>query len=60
MALSPASPAAAVSLPLSLRDLQTWDVAAHAWQPYPPGDYAVWVGSSSRDLRLQGVLTVKP
>jgi len=57
--LSPASPSAHVSLPLSLRDLQTWSSAAHAFVPFPPAQYTLWVGSSSRDLRLTGFVTVQ-
>jgi beta-glucosidase len=35
----------------------TWDVVAQQWALIP-GTYSVWVGSSSRDIRLTGSLTV--
>ena len=57
--LSAAAPSATVAFPLALRDLTTWSVAAHAFVPFPPGDYALWVGSSSADIRLTGSVTVR-
>ena len=39
------------------RSLSYWDVKNHAWA-VAPGDYQVMVGSSSRDIRLQGKFKV--
>lgn len=49
---------APVAFSLSQADLAVWSAAAHAFVPFPPGSYALWVGSSSRDLRLQGSVAV--
>src|SRR5271157_84791 len=38
---------------LNLRDLSFWDEAANAWKA-ESGTFAVYIGSSSRDIRLQG------
>ena len=57
-ALSPAQPTARVAIALQLRDLSYWSPQAHAHLPYPPGEYQLWVGSSSCDLRLAGSVTV--
>ena len=46
-----------VSMPLKPESLAVWDEASHAWKVVP-GVYAVNVGSSSRDIRLKGTLTV--
>ncbi|OJI95831.1 hypothetical protein ASPVEDRAFT_871242 [Aspergillus versicolor CBS 583.65] len=46
---------AKVTFNLTRRDLSVWDPAAQKWL-LQPGDYSVWVGSSSRKLPLQGVL----
>jgi beta-glucosidase len=46
-----------VSLPIDLRSLAHWDATTDAWQ-VTPGCYRVMVGSSSRDLPLQGGLAV--
>ncbi len=56
--LSAAAPTAAAAVPLRLQDLSLWDAAAHSHVPYPPGQYSLWVGSSSCDLRLAGSVTV--
>ncbi|KAI1380973.1 glycoside hydrolase family 3 protein [Hypoxylon crocopeplum] len=42
---------------LTRRDLSVWDVVAQRWL-LQPGDYGVFVGASSRDLPLQGTLTI--
>jgi beta-glucosidase len=56
---TPQAPSATVTFELSLtKDLVIWDTAAHAFLPYPPGSYSVFVGSSSRDIRLQGTIQV--
>ena len=57
-ALTPQQPSASVALELQLADLSFWSPQAHAHLPYPPGEYSLWVGSSSCDLRLAGSVTV--
>jgi beta-glucosidase len=42
-----------VQLTLDQRAYSYWDVNTHSWQ-MAPGAYQVMVGSSSRDIRLQG------
>jgi beta-glucosidase len=44
-------------MPLKPESLAVWDEAAHGWKVVP-GDYVVYVGSSSRDIRLKGRLSV--
>ena len=40
---------------LTRRDLSVWDVEAQKWRlPLGGEGVAVWVGASSRDLRLDG------
>ena len=46
---------ATVSFPLRRKDLSFWDSAAKKWV-LPSGQFKVWVGASSRDLRLSGTL----
>jgi len=46
-----------VEFDLLRRDLSTWDVGAQKWN-LQQGSYGVWVGASSRDLRLNCTLTV--
>ncbi|OTB00649.1 glycoside hydrolase family 3 protein [Hypoxylon sp. CI-4A] len=48
---------ATVSFDLTRRDLSVWDVVAQKWR-LQAGDYGVFVGGSSRDLPLQGTLTI--
>ena len=48
---------AIVTIPLSERELSTWDVASHSWK-VAGGKFTVLVGASSRDIRLTGSLTV--
>jgi beta-glucosidase len=45
-----------VRLALAERDFAVWDVAGHRWS-VTPGEYAIQVGASSRDIRLQTVVT---
>ncbi|KAF4632883.1 hypothetical protein G7Y89_g5229 [Cudoniella acicularis] len=47
-----------VSFPLRRKDLSFWDVKSESWV-LPSGEFGVWVGSSSRDLRLSGKLEVE-
>ncbi|ROW12173.1 hypothetical protein VMCG_00322 [Cytospora schulzeri] len=42
---------------LSRRDLSIWDVVAQQWR-LPRGEFKIWVGASSRDLRLNGTFTI--
>jgi beta-glucosidase len=44
---------ARVHLVLDKRSLSYWDMKSHAWA-VASGDYQIMVGSSSRDVRLQG------
>jgi beta-glucosidase len=46
-----------ISVPLTRRDLSVWDVVAQSWK-LQRGEYGVWVGQSSRDVKLEGGLTV--
>jgi beta-glucosidase len=46
-----------LSFTLTDRDVSEWDVQAKAWHVVP-GKFAVYVGSSSQDIRLSGSLTV--
>lgn len=48
---------AAVRFELTRRDFAVWDVAAQAWT-VQSGNYTVWVGASSRDVRLTGTIEV--
>ncbi|KAI1331110.1 glycoside hydrolase family 3 protein [Xylariaceae sp. FL0255] len=40
---------------LTRRDFSVWDVVNQAWT-IQPGDYTVYVGASSRDIRLNGTV----
>jgi beta-glucosidase len=42
---------------LRRRDMSYWDEASRKWS-VANGDYTVFVGSSSRDVRLTGKITV--
>lgn len=54
MRTTPLAPglAASVSFGLAKRDLQVFDETTEDWR-LPEGAFAVWIGSSSRDLRLE-------
>jgi beta-glucosidase len=43
---------------LTRRDLSVWDVVAQQWR-LRRGEFAVWVGASSRDLRVAGKLVLR-
>jgi beta-glucosidase len=45
------------SFQLRRRDLSVWNVEKQEWQ-IVRGDYKLLVGSSSRDLKVSGMLTV--
>ncbi|KAH8814885.1 family 3 glycoside hydrolase [Xylogone sp. PMI_703] len=47
-----------VEFDLMRRDLSSWDVQAQAWKLHVAEEISIWVGSSSRDLRLNGSLTL--
>ncbi|HXR07773.1 MAG TPA: glycoside hydrolase family 3 C-terminal domain-containing protein [Candidatus Acidoferrum sp.] len=47
-----------VALTLEARALSYWDAASHGWK-VAPGSYSVWVGSASRDLRLNQTFDIK-
>ncbi|KAH8899800.1 glycosyl hydrolase family 3 N terminal domain-containing protein [Thozetella sp. PMI_491] len=42
---------------LTRRDLSVWDVVAQEWR-LRRGEYKIWIGASSRDLRLSGTVTI--
>ncbi|KAK3316622.1 glycosyl hydrolase family 3 N terminal domain-containing protein [Apodospora peruviana] len=42
---------------LTRRDLSVWDVVAQQWR-LRRGEYMLWIGASSRDLRLDGSLVI--
>jgi beta-glucosidase len=44
-------------LVLDARAFSYWDVASHGWK-IAPGTYKILVGSSSRDIRLRGTVTL--
>lgn len=46
-----------VTFELKRRDLSVWDVSAQSWK-IESGEYVMYVGSSSRDLKAQTTLTV--
>ena len=46
-----------VTFPLDDRSVSIWDVRNHSWNVVQ-GSFGVLVGSSSRDIRLVGSLTV--
>ncbi|KAK1967044.1 glycosyl hydrolase family 3 N terminal domain-containing protein [Colletotrichum sublineola] len=48
---------ATVEFRLTRRDLSVWDVVAQQWR-LVEGEYDVFVGASSRDLRLNGTFTI--
>lgn len=47
-----------VVFPLTRRDLSVWDVEAQQWR-LARGEFGVAVGASSRDLRLNGTITIE-
>lgn len=52
-----AGESAKVAFELTRRDFSVWDVVTQGWL-VQEGDYAVYVGASSRDIRLTGTITV--
>lgn len=46
-----------VGFDLLRRDLSIWDTTAQKWR-LQTGGYKIWVGGSSRDLPLQGAITI--
>ncbi|MGA8365778.1 MAG: fibronectin type III-like domain-contianing protein, partial [Candidatus Acidiferrales bacterium] len=47
-----------VRLALDARAFSYWDIKAHAWAVMP-GTAKVMVGASSRDIRLDGSVTIE-
>lgn len=47
-----------ISFTLDRRDLSYWDTGLHSWQ-VEPGAVDIWVGESSRDLRLHQAVQVE-
>lgn len=52
-----ATQSATVTFELTRRDLSVWDTTMQKWS-LPRGTYTVFVGASSRDLRLNGTFTI--
>lgn len=52
-----AGQAKTVTFPLTRRDLSIWDVVAQQWK-LQKGQYPIYAGASSRDLRLNGTLVI--
>lgn len=46
-----------VVFPITRRDLSIWDVVAQKWK-LQSGEYPIYVGASSRDIRLTDTITV--
>lgn len=46
-----------VTFPVAVADVSVWSVAAGAWRAVQ-GSFGVFVGTSSRDIRLTGTLEV--
>ena len=46
-----------VTFTLKERDLSVWDIVGHDWKKVS-GDFEVYVGASSRDIRQTGKMTV--
>lgn len=46
-----------VNFELTRRDLSSWDIVQQSWV-LQSGEYKVYVGASSRDIRLSGSLIV--
>jgi beta-glucosidase len=46
-----------VVFPITRRDLSIWDVVAQQWK-LQRGEYGVYVGASSRDVRLNGTILI--
>jgi beta-glucosidase len=46
-----------VHVVLNLRSFAYWDATTHAWL-VAPGNYSIYIGSSSRDIRLTGQVTI--
>jgi beta-glucosidase len=47
-----------VTMKLDKESFSAWDEGSHAWKVYP-GKYTVMLGSSSRDIRYTGSLTLR-
>jgi beta-glucosidase len=47
-----------VTLRLSQRTLSNWSTEHHGWRP-SPGPRMVYVGASSRDIRMEGLLAAQ-
>lgn len=50
-----AGEAATVTFPLRKKDLSYWESSSQSWV-LPDGEFDVYVGASSRDIRLTGKL----
>ncbi|RDW61487.1 putative beta-glucosidase-related glycosidase [Coleophoma crateriformis] len=57
-AMIPVNGSATVTFELTRRDLSIWDVVAQKWLLQGGVDYPLYVGASSRDLRLNGTISI--
>jgi beta-glucosidase len=48
-----------VKFKLNDRDLSVWDIDTHGWQ-VQNGEFKIYVGSSSRDIKAVGNFTNQP
>lgn len=55
--LLPPTESSTVYFELTRRDFSVWDVVAQAWN-VQTGNYTLWLGASSRDIRLTGAVEV--
>jgi beta-glucosidase len=47
-----------ISFSLSIYHLRFFDEETNKWMTYTPGNYNLWIGASSKDLRLESLVTV--
>ena len=47
-----------IQFKIPLQELEKWDLQQHQWKLYP-GDYAILIGSSSQDIKLNSAIKIK-